>query len=319
MTDTVPTSTSHLRKTSEEITSRRNKMYAIMGISGRVGGAIAENLLAQGEQIRAIVRNPEKAARWRDRGAEIAIADVDDADALASAFAGTDGVFLMVPPNFAPAPGFPETRKTLAAYHAALGKALPKKAVYLSSIGAEQTSGLGLITSSHLLEQTLGDLPIAHAFLRAGWFMENHAWDVTTAQSEGKIFSNLYPLDRKFSLVATADIGKAGADVLRQEWKGTRYIEVAGPEQYSPNDIARALSSALGRTIEAVAVPRENWTEFFIGQGMPVGRTEPRAEMVDGFNSGWIHFGVAGTEHVTGNTSLRSVIGKLATNGNQEE
>jgi nucleoside-diphosphate-sugar epimerase len=46
-------------------------MYAIMGITGRVGGAIAENLLAQGEQIRAIVRNPEKAARWRDRGAEI--------------------------------------------------------------------------------------------------------------------------------------------------------------------------------------------------------------------------------------------------------
>ena len=132
------------------------------------------------------------------------------------------------------------------------------------------------------------------------------------------MFSNLYPLDRKFSLVATADIGKAGADVLRQEWKGTRYIEVAGPEQYSPNDIARALSTALGRTVEAVAVPREKWTEFFIGQGMPEGRTEPRAEMVDGFNSGWIHFGVSGTEHIKGKTSLTSVIAKLAENGSQE-
>jgi NAD(P)H dehydrogenase (quinone) len=293
-------------------------MYAIMGITGRVGSAIAENLLAQGERIRAIVRSPEKAARWRDRGAEIAVADVDDPNALASAFSGTDGVFVMVPPNFAPAPGFPEIRKTLASYHAALAKALPKKAVFLSSIGAEQTSGLGLITGSHLLEQTLGDLPIALAFLRAGWFMENHAWDVTTAKSEGKIFSNLYPLDRKFSLVATSDIGKAGADVLRQEWTGARYIEVVGPEQYSPNDIARALSGALGRTIEAVAVPREKWTEFFVGQGMPKGRTDPRAEMVDGFNSGWIHFGVPGTEHVTGTCSLTSVMAKLAANGSQE-
>jgi uncharacterized protein YbjT (DUF2867 family) len=293
-------------------------MYAIMGITGRVGSAIAEYLLAQGEQIRAIVRNPDKAARWRDRGAEIAVADVDDPNALASAFEGAEAVFVMVPPNFAPALGFPEVRKTLASYHAALGKALPKKAVYLSSIGAEQTSGLGLITGSHLLEQTLGDLPIAHAFLRAGWFMENHAWDVTTALSEGRIFSNLYPLDRKFSLVAAADIGKAGADVLRQEWTGTRYIEVAGPEQYSPNDIARALSSVFGRTIEAVAVPREKWTEFFVGQGMPGGRTEPRAEMVDGFNSGWIHFGVPGTEHITGVTSLTSVIAKLAANGSHE-
>jgi NAD(P)H dehydrogenase (quinone) len=293
-------------------------MYAIMGITGRVGSAIAENLLTQGKQIRAIVRNPEKAARWKERGAEIAVADVDDPNALASAFEGTDGVFLMIPPNFAPAPGFPETRKTLASFHAALEKALPKKAVYLSSIGAEQTSGLGLITSLHLLEQTLGDLPIPQAFLRAGWFMENHAWDVTTARSEGKIFSNLYPLDRQFALVATADIGKAGADVLRQEWKGTRYIEVAGPEQYSPNDIGGALSAALGRTIETVAVPRDKWTEFFIGQGMPKGRTEPRAEMVDGFNSGWIHFGVPGTEHFTGTTSLTAVITKLTANGSQE-
>jgi uncharacterized protein YbjT (DUF2867 family) len=148
--------------------------------------------------------------------------------------------------------------------------------------------------------------------------MENHAWDVTTARSEGRIFSNLYPLDRKFSLVATADIGKAGAEVLRQEWKGTRHIEVAGPEQYSPNDIARALSTAFGSMIEAVAVPREKWTKFFIGQGMPEGRTEPRAEMVDGFNSGWIHFGVPGTEHVAGTTSLASVIAQLVANASQE-
>jgi uncharacterized protein YbjT (DUF2867 family) len=59
--------------------------------------------------------------------------------------------------------------------YAALERALPRKAVYLSSIGAEQTSGLGFIASLHLLEQTLGNLPIPQAFLRAGWFMENHA------------------------------------------------------------------------------------------------------------------------------------------------
>jgi hypothetical protein len=78
------------------------------------------------------------------------------------------------------------------------------------------------------------------------------------------------------------------------------------------------LSTVLGRIIEAVAVPREKWTEFFIGQGMPEGRTDSRSEMVDGFNSGWIHFGVRGTEHITGSTSLTSVIAKLATNCSQE-
>jgi predicted dinucleotide-binding enzyme len=80
-------------------------MYAIVGITGRVGSAVGENLLAQGEQIRAIVRDSQGAARWRDRGAEVAVADVHDSNALASAFEGIDGVFLMIPPNFAPAPG----------------------------------------------------------------------------------------------------------------------------------------------------------------------------------------------------------------------
>src|SRR5271156_6494082 len=293
-------------------------MYAVMGITGNVGGAVARTLLAKGEKVRGIVRNPEKAAEWQKQGVELFKADYDDVDALTAAFTGVAGVFVMVPPNFTPAPDFAETKAALKVLHEALSRALPSKAVYLSSIGAEQASGLGLITSLHLLEQTLGDLPIAHAFLRPGWFMENHAWDVTTAKSEGRIFSNLNPLDRKFPLVATVDIGKAGADVLRQEWKGTRYIEVAGPDQYSPNDIARALSSALGRTIEAIAVRRAKWTEFFVGQGMPEGRTEPRAEMVDGFNSGWIHFGVPGTEHIIGATSLTSVMAKLVADGSRE-
>src|SRR5580693_751373 len=271
-------------------------MYAVMGITGKVGGAVASTLLAKGEKVRGIVRNPEKATEWQKQGVELFKADYDDVDALTAAFTGVAGVFVMVPPNFAPTPGFAETKATLNVLHEALSRALPPKAVYLSSIGAEQASGLGLITSSHLLEETLGDLPFSHAFLRAGWFFENSAGDVASARSEGRILFQLQPLERRFPLVATADIGKVGADVLRQEWTGIRYVEVAGPEQYSPNDIARAFSKALARSVEAVAVPREKWTEFFLSQGMPEGRTEPRAEMVDGFNSGWIHFGVPGTE-----------------------
>jgi NAD(P)H dehydrogenase (quinone) len=286
-------------------------MYAVMGITGNVGGAVARSLVARGDKVRGIVRNPEKAAEWQEQGVELFKADYDDAEALTAAFSGVDGVFVMVPPNFAPAPGYAETRATLGVLHKALLNARPPKAVYLSSIGAEQASGLGLITSSHLLEQTFGDLPFPHAFLRAGWFFENSAGDVASARDEGRIQFQLYPLDRKFSLVATADIGKAGAEALTQSWKGTRHIEVAGPEDTSPMEIAKTFADVLGRPVEAVAVPRDQWEKLWISQGMPEGRTAPRAEMVDAFNSGWIHFGVTGTEHVVGTTPLREVIAHL--------
>ena len=109
---------------------------------------------------------------------------------------------------------------------------------------------MGLITSSHLLEEALGDLSLSHAFLRAGWFFENSAGDVVSARNEGKIRFQLHPLDRKFPLVATADIGTVGAETLIQGWTGIRHIEVAGPEGYSPIDIANAFAEAVGRPVE---------------------------------------------------------------------
>jgi len=296
----------------------RNKeinMYAVMGITGKVGSAVASTLLAKGEKVRGIVRNPEKASEWQKQGVELFKADYDDVDALTAAFTGVAGVFVMVPPNFAPTPGFAETKATLKVLHEALSRALPSKAVYLSSIGAEQASGLGLITSSHLLEEAMSDLPISHAFLRAAWFIENSAGDIASARDEGKVRFQLHPLDRKFPLVATADIGKTGAETITQIWTGIRYIEVAGPEGYSPLDIAEAFADAVGHPVEAIAVPRAEWETLWVSQGMPEGRTAPRAEMVDAFNSTWIHFGVPGTEHVDGVTPLGEVITQLVTRG----
>jgi uncharacterized protein YbjT (DUF2867 family) len=77
-------------------------MYAVMGITGQVGSVVAEALLARGKQVRAIVRDPQKAAAWAERGVEMAAADYDDAVALETAFRGIKGVFVMIPPNFAP-------------------------------------------------------------------------------------------------------------------------------------------------------------------------------------------------------------------------
>ena len=285
-------------------------MFAVMGITGQVGGAVADSLLSRGKQVRAVVRNPEKARTWKDRGAEIAVADFDDAAALRQAFTGTEGVFAMLPPYFAPSPNFAESRKTIASLRQALSANLPPKAVYLSSIGAEKPSGLGLITALHLLEEQLGSLPIPSAFLRAGWFMENSAWDVTSAR-EGKLFSYLHPLDRKVPMVATQDIGRTAADVLLQSWTGTRYIEVDGPRRYSPLDLAEAFSSVLGRKVEVIAAPHETWVKNFVAQGMPEARTAPRVEMLDSFNAGWIDFGVPGAESVTGTTELPTVLQKL--------
>lgn len=286
-------------------------MYAIMGITGQVGGAVADHLIASGEKVRAVVRNAAKASTWATRGAELAEADYDDATALGQAFRGAAGVFAMIPPNFAPSPDLRESRRTINALATALDHAKPGNVVYLSSIGAQQSTGLGLITALHLLEAALDALPLPTAALRAGWFMENSLWDVAPAREQGKLFSYLQPLDHEFPLVATRDIGKIGADTLRQTWQGHRHLEVGGPRRYSPRELAASFSKALGKTVEPVVVPRADWVKNFVAQGTPEDRTPLRVEMLDAFNSGWIDFNVPGTEQAVGSTDLDTVIQSL--------
>ena len=79
-------------------------MFAITGITGNVGGEVARTLLAAKQPVRAVVRDLRKGADWAERGCTLARADLADTSALAAAFQGVKGVFVLVPPNFDPAP-----------------------------------------------------------------------------------------------------------------------------------------------------------------------------------------------------------------------
>ncbi|BAN27908.1 NmrA family NAD(P)-binding protein [Caballeronia insecticola] len=283
-------------------------MYVITGITGQVGGALGNALLQEGRSVRAVVRDAKKGAPWAARGCEVALADMTDADALARAFEGASGVFILPPSEFDPAPGFPEAREVIDAIVAAVARVKPRKIVCLSTIGA-QAAQTNLLTQRTLLEQALRAQSIPVTFLRPGWFMENCAWDVEPARDEGIVHSFLQPLDRAIPMVATDDIGRLAATLLQEEWQGMRIVELEGPQRTSPDDIAAAFADVLGKPIRAQAVPRETWGALFRSQGM--NDPMPRIQMLDGFNEGWIDFEGRREDIVKGTTPLRDVIRKL--------
>jgi NAD(P)H dehydrogenase (quinone) len=282
-------------------------MFTVMGITGNVGGAVAKNLLAAGKTVRGVVRNPEKAKAWADRGVELVQSAYDDAAGLAKAFAGAEGVFAMIPPDFAPAPGLPDQKRTIAAIRAALQQAKPAKAVFLSSIGSEQPQGLGLITSTHLMEQETRTLGLPVAYLRAGSFMENWLGALDHIRATGEMPFFYAPLERRFPLVASQDIGMAGAKVLQESWTGERVIEVDGPKGGTDlYETATAFGEALGRQVKAVQLPEAAWQSVLETMGTPADRTGLYIEMVKSFNSGWIHFGNPGVETFNGPTTIQA-------------
>jgi uncharacterized protein YbjT (DUF2867 family) len=283
-------------------------MYAVTGITGKVGGALARALLACGQQVRAVVRDADRAASWRARGCQIAIADMEDESALATAFHGATGVFILPPSEFDPAPGFPEAKAVIDAVANALRLAKPKKVVCLSTIGAHATES-NLLTQRTLMEQMLTHLSMPITFLRPGWFLENSAWDVAAARDAGRIASFLQPLDRVVPMVATEDVGSLAAKLLQETWTGVRVVEIEGPHRVSPNDIAAAFSRAFGHPVQAEVVERSQWKSMFKSQGMR--NPMPRIRMLDGFNEGWICFEGSPENVIRGQVDLDTVIKKL--------
>lgn len=285
-------------------------MYAITGITGQVGGALARTLLTAGQPVRAVARDANRAAPWAARGCDVALADMTDTAALTTAFSNTAGVFVLLPPCFDPSPGFPETRAVIDAVGSALRTAQPRKVVCLSTIGAQATQ-VNLLTQLTMIEQAFGDLPMPVAFLRPAWFLENAAWDVATARDTGVIHSFLQPLDRSVPMVATEDVGRTAAALLQDEWTGARIVELEGPRRVSPNDLAAAFARVLGRPVQAEAVPRDTWAGLFDRQQMRY--PEPRMRMLDGFNEGWIDFASAPADVLKGNLDADAVLRTLVT------
>ena len=280
-------------------------MYAIMGVTGQIGGIIAKTLLAARQPVRAVVRDAGKAQAWVDRGCDLALANIEDPRALTAAFREAEGVFVLVPPNFDPSTDFSEARAIGVGLRAALDAARPARIVYLSTIGAQAIQS-NLLTQHTIIEQALAELPLPITFLRPAWFMENCSWDVAPARNQGVIPSFLQPLDKPVPMVATADIGNVAAGLLQEEWSGRRIVELEGPRRVTPNDIALGFAKLLGHPVRMEAVPRQSWEQLFQSQGMK--NPLPRIRMLDGFNEGWIDFELGESGSQKGNVGLETVL-----------
>lgn len=280
-------------------------MFLVMGITGKVGGATARHLLAQGKEVRALVRNRGKAAKWADEGVQLVDGDWNDSAAIEKALEDVEGAFVMLPAVWAPSPDYKEAQAVIANYVSALAKAAPPRVVALSSMGANRSSGLGVITALSLLEQGFRDLALPIAYVRAGGFFENFLYGLQVAQG-GTLPVYYNPTDRKSTMVATDDIGAEIAALLTgPAWLEHRVIELGS--MVSADDVATQLGEVLKVDVNAFAIPRAGWPAAFEQMGIPNGQTGSAEAMFDAVNSGWMDLGIEGAEHVPGTTSARDV------------
>jgi len=253
-------------------------MYVIMGGTGHVGSATAEALLARGQAVTIVTRSATRASKWRDKGAEIVEADVEDVASLRAAFRRGRRAFLLNPPADTSKDTDAIERHTVANILAALEGSGLDKVVAESTGGAQPGERIGDLSVLWELEEGLRRQSIPAAINRAGYYMSNWDWLVDTVRSTGKL-PTMFRADLPIPMVAPRDLGEAAADRLMSPLDeiGVRHIE--GPRRYSSRDVAMAFSQALGRPIELEVVPRDKWKETFLGLGFSDAAADSYARM----------------------------------------
>ncbi|NGY58899.1 NmrA family NAD(P)-binding protein [Lentzea sp. NEAU-D13] len=211
-------------------------MILVTGATGRVGGSVMSQLLDKGESVRALVRDPQRAAL--PDGVQVVRGDLADPASLGPALDGVDSVFLVWP--------------TIAADHAAPQAIaeIAKRAqriVYLSSNGVSEDVTEGILGSHAKLERLIEDSGVEWTFLRPSGFAANTLAWAEQIRAEG-VVRWVHGAARR-ALIHEGDIAAVGVVALTEEGHvGARHT-ITGPEAITQFELAQAIGLAIGRTV----------------------------------------------------------------------
>jgi len=266
-------------------------MFVVLGASGNTGHIVANTLLTRGQQVRVVGRNSAHLQPLASKGAEVFIADVTDASALAKVFHQADAAYVMIPPNLTSKDPLGHSDRVSDAIAAAVQKSGVRNVVALSSVGAELPSGTGPVVGLHNLEQKLNQIgPPNVLYLRAAYFMENTLPQAGAIKAMGNAAGPLRP-DLKIPMIATRDIGNVAADMLLHPTiRGKQIRELHGQRDLTYTDVTSTIGKAIGKPdLKYHQLKDAQFHDVLVQTGMSPQVAHLLVEMTAALNAGKMH------------------------------
>ncbi|MCC6964712.1 MAG: NAD(P)H-binding protein [Nitrospira sp.] len=285
-------------------------MLVVLGATGHTGSVVAEAVLARKQPVRVVVRSADKGASWAAKGVEVAVASLDDQAALTKALHGASGVYLLIPPNYGAASWLAEQRQRVDQTAEAVKASGIAHVVLLSSIGAHLPDGTGPIRAARYGEQRLTAVAPNVTILRSGYFMENWASGIGIAKEQG-LLPSFIPPQMSIPMISTRDIGRVAAERLMAGGRGHAIVELAGPEEYSPEQVATALGGILGRAVSVQSAPLSVVVPTFTSFGFSTEAAGLFEEMYTAFSKRAVRY-ERPESLVRGTTSLAAALRGMA-------
>ena len=230
-------------------------MQVILGSTGHIGSALVPLLLERQQAVTVVARSAERVALWRDRGAHVAVADIHDTPALHAALRRGSRAYLVNPPADCALDTDREERATVRSIVSALQGTNLELVVAQSTYGAQSGEHIADLGSLFELERGVAAQSTPYQIIRAAYYMSNWDAQLESARSEG-VLRSFYPPDFALPMVAPADIAQVAARLLTEPPTSSTISNVEGPARYTSADVAAAFSQALGKTVQAVYIPK---------------------------------------------------------------
>ena len=257
------------------------KIIAVVGATGAQGGGLVRAILRDRGgpfTARALTRDvkSEKARALAALGAEVALADVDDAESLKRAFTGAYGAYC-VTFFWAHFSGAKETAEGRAMARAAKDAGLQhviwstfqdtRRWVPLSDTRMPTLQGkykVAHFDAKAEADAAFTELGVPTTFLLTSFYWENLIYFGSGPKkgSDGKL-ALTYPMgDKKLPGIAAEDIGKCAYGIFKRgrEFIG-RTVGIAG-EHLTGAQMAAALTKALGQEVRYNDVPPDVFRSF---------------------------------------------------------
>ena len=245
----------------------------VIGASGNIGTATVSSLSQKyGEQvdIRAGVRNPEKADKLKELpNVSVVKAEMGSTD-LVTALAGVHSLYIVVPGT--------QNRTELTLHTIDSAKAAAIKHLVVLSVATAEATGTVFGDQFTPIEKCTKESGIPYTLLRLPIFIDNNWAFKDTVQGHGAFYGPAEP-DKSFTPVAASDAGKAAAVILSDPEKhsGNTYNIVS--DRYSNNDLATVFTEALGKEVKYIQVPFDQAKKSFIDLGFPEWQTDGVLEL----------------------------------------
>lgn len=227
----------------------------ITGALGNISRVLIEKLVSAGHEVKVITSNAGRAKEIEGLDAIPFVGSIEDYEFVKKAFAGSEAVYLMIPPNFQTADLKQYIKRTGEQYASALQETGVKYVVNLSSIGAHLENGLGPTGSNFYVEQKLNELQHVNVLhLRPGMFLTNFYGAIPMMKQQNMLGNN-FGGTVNLPLTHPKDIAEVTFKALNDLSVSGKQIQYIVSDEKNGFEIAATLGNAVGKS-------GMNWVEY---------------------------------------------------------